>query len=165
MVSLWGAKSGQSVLGHVLSSSVWRQSSCCPTLAQTGCSVLHTPARQLRSASDTRIFVTPRVSVAPRVNTKTFCERSFLSLAHLFGTVGSEHSATLILPPLSKAPSSLILRTVRRTMIRFLSELLVRQTWFGQFNELYFVLNWLIRRCKLVPELAADAQQTAWSKM
>ena len=28
-----------------------------------------------------------------------------------------------------------ILRTVRRTMIRFLIELLVRRTWFGQFEE------------------------------
>ena len=28
-----------------------------------------------------------------------------------------------------------ILRTLRRTMIRFLSELLVRRTWFGQFEE------------------------------
>ena len=54
-----------------------------------------------------------------------------------------------------------ILRTVRRTMIRFLIELLVRRTWFGQFDELYFVLNWLVMRCKLRPELAADAQQTA----
>ena len=54
-----------------------------------------------------------------------------------------------------------ILRTVRRTMIRFLIELIVRRTWFGQFDELYFVLNWLVRRCKLRPELAADAQQTA----
>jgi len=53
------------------------------------------------------------------------------------------------------------LRTVRRTMIRFLIELLVRRTWFGQFDELYFVLNWLVMRCKLRPELAADAQQTA----
>ena len=53
-----------------------------------------------------------------------------------------------------------ILRTVRRT-IRFLTELLVRRTWFGQFDELYFVLNWLVMRCKLRPELAADAQQTA----
>ena len=57
-----------------------------------------------------------------------------------------------------------ILRTVRRTMIRFLTELLVRRTWFGQFDELYFVLNWLVMRCKLRPELAAEAQQTAWSK-
>ena len=40
-------------------------------------------------------------------------------------------------------------------MIRFVIELLVRQTWFGQFDELYFVLNWLR------PELVADAQQTA----
>ena len=29
-----------------------------------------------------------------------------------------------------------ILRTVRRAMIRFLIELLVRRTWFGQFDEL-----------------------------
>ena len=43
-------------------------------------------------------------------------------------------------------------------MIRFLSQLLVRRTWFGQFDELYFVLNWLVMRCKLRPELAADAQ-------
>ena len=54
-----------------------------------------------------------------------------------------------------------ILRTVRCTMIRFLIELLVRQTWFGQFDELYFILNWLVMRGKLQPELAADAQQTA----
>ena len=54
-----------------------------------------------------------------------------------------------------------ILRTVRRTMIRFLIELLVRRTWFEQFDELYFVLNWLVMRCKLRPELAADVQQIA----
>ena len=54
-----------------------------------------------------------------------------------------------------------ILRTVLRTMIRFLIELLVRRTWFGQFGELYFFLNWLVMGCKLWPELAADAQQTA----
>ena len=46
-------------------------------------------------------------------------------------------------------------------MIRFLIELLVLRTWVGQFDELYFVLNRLVRRCKLRPELAADAQQTA----
>ena len=57
-----------------------------------------------------------------------------------------------------------ILRTLRRTMIRFLIELLVRPIWFGQ-SKLYFILNWLVMRCKLRPELAADAQQTAWSKM
>ena len=60
--------------------------------------------------------------------------------------------------------STNILRTVRRTMIRFLIELIVRRTWFGQ-SKLYFVLNWLVMRCNLRPELAADAQQTAWSKM
>ena len=58
-----------------------------------------------------------------------------------------------------------ILRTLRRTMIRFIIELLVRRTWFGQFDELYFVLIWLVLTCKLRPELAADAQQTACSKM
>ena len=57
-----------------------------------------------------------------------------------------------------------ILRTLRRTMIRFLIELLVRRIWFGQ-SKLYFILNWLVMRCKLRPELAADAQQTACSKM
>ena len=51
-----------------------------------------------------------------------------------------------------------IIRTVRRTMIRFLIELLVRRTWFEPFDELYFVLNWLVMRR---PELASDAQQTA----
>ena len=45
-------------------------------------------------------------------------------------------------------------------MIRFLIELLVHQTWFGQ-SKLYFILKWLIMRCKLWPKLAADAQQTA----
>ena len=53
-----------------------------------------------------------------------------------------------------------ILRTLRQTMIRFLIELLVRRIWFGQ-SKLYFILNWLVMRCKLRPELAADAQQTA----
>ena len=46
-------------------------------------------------------------------------------------------------------------------MIRFLIELLVRQTWFEEFDELYFILNWLVMRCKLRLELAAHAQQTA----
>ena len=54
-----------------------------------------------------------------------------------------------------------ILWTVRRPMILFLIELLVRRTWFGLFDELYFVLNWLVMRCKLRPEIAADTQQTA----
>ena len=53
-----------------------------------------------------------------------------------------------------------IFRTARRTMIRFLVELLERRTWFGQ-SKLYFVLSWFVMRCKLRSELAADAQQTA----
>ena len=32
-------------------------------------------------------------------------------------------------------------------------------------RTLYFVLNWLVMRCKLWPELEAEAQQTSWSKM
>ena len=51
-----------------------------------------------------------------------------------------------------------ILRTVRRTIIRSLIELLLRRTWFGHFDELCILLNWLIMRCKLRPELAAEAQ-------
>jgi len=57
-----------------------------------------------------------------------------------------------------------ILRILRWTMIRFLTERLVRRIWFGQ-SKVYFILNWLVMRCKLRPELAADAQQTAWYKM
>ena len=38
-----------------------------------------------------------------------------------------------------------ILRTLRRTMIRFLTELLVRRIWFGQ-SKLYFILNWFVMR-------------------
>ena len=57
-----------------------------------------------------------------------------------------------------------ILRPLRRTKIRFLIELFVRRIWFGQ-SKLYFILNWLVMRWKLRPELAADAQQTARSKM
>ena len=47
-----------------------------------------------------------------------------------------------------------ILRTVRRTMIRFLTEL--RRKWFGQF-KLYFVLNRLVMRYMLRPELRRAA--------
>ena len=56
-----------------------------------------------------------------------------------------------------------ILRTLRQTMIRVLIVLLVRRMWFVQ-SKLYFILNWLVMRCKLRPELAADAQQTACPK-
>ena len=53
-----------------------------------------------------------------------------------------------------------ILQTLQQTMIGFLIELLVRRIWFGQ-SKLFFILNWLVMRCKLRPKLAADAQQTA----
>ena len=49
-----------------------------------------------------------------------------------------------------------IIRTVRRTMIRFLIELLVPRTWFGQFDEIYFFLNWLVTRSKLRPEFCGS---------
>ena len=45
-----------------------------------------------------------------------------------------------------------ILWTLWQTMIRFLIELLVRWIWFGQ-SKLYFILNWLVMRCKLRPNL------------
>ena len=48
-------------------------------------------------------------------------------------------------------------------MIR-LTDLLVHRIWFRQ-SKLYFILNWLVMRCKLRPELAADVHQTAWLKM
>ena len=65
-------------------------------------------------------------------------------------------------PVLNSAVSSPnILQTVRQSIICFLIKLLVCQTWFTQFNELYFILNWLIMRCKLQPELAAEARQIA----
>ena len=63
---------------------------------------------------------------------------------------------TEVLPLTSITPYCYV-RTVRRTVIRFLTELSVRRTWFQQFDELYFVLNWLVMRCKLRPDLAADA--------
>ena len=50
---------------------------------------------------------------------------------------------------------SSILWTVQRTMIHFLIELLVHWTWFGQFSELYFILHWLVVRCKFLPKLVA----------
>ena len=50
-----------------------------------------------------------------------------------------------------------ILWTLWWTMIHFLIELLVHRIWFGQ-SKLYFILNWLVMRCKLQPELAADVQ-------
>ena len=80
----------------------------------------------------------------------------------LYGRVLGAQAFTLLKPVLNWANvcSPNILRTLRRTMIRFLTELLVRRIWFGQ-SKLYFVLNWLVMRRKLRPELTADGQQTA----
>jgi len=46
-------------------------------------------------------------------------------------------SLKLVLNWANCLPSPNVLRTVRRTILRFLIELLVRQTWFGQLDELY----------------------------
>ena len=78
-------------------------------------------------------------------------------------SLAAESAAEFPLKPVlnwANVRSPNILRTVRRNMIRFLIELLVRRTWFGQ-SRLYFVLKWLVMKCKLWPELAADEQQTA----
>ena len=45
-----------------------------------------------------------------------------------------------------------VLRTLRRTMIRFLIEHLVRRIWFGQ-SRLYFILNWLVWDVSFGPNL------------
>jgi len=42
---------------------------------------------------------------------------------------------------------------VSSLQLDFLNWFLVRRTWFGQFDELYFVLNWQVMRCKLRPNL------------
>ena len=79
---------------------------------------------------------------------------------------GFEPARSLCLPALSPFLTGRMFvrpnihRTLRRTMIRFLIVLLVRRIWSGQ-SKLYFVLNWLVMRCKHRPELAADAEQTA----
>jgi len=59
-----------------------------------------------------------------------------------------------------------ILRTLWQTIIRFLIELLVHGTWFKQF-KLYFILNWLVMRCKIRPELVADSmiENVGWSQV
>ena len=64
-----------------------------------------------------------------------------------------------------------ILRTVRRTMIRFLTELLVRRTWFGQFDELYFCLLYtsdaadeLLRVCSKFGQKLASHYKPAENK-
>ena len=49
-----------------------------------------------------------------------------------------------------------IFRSFHWTLLCFLIELTVHWTWFGHFDEQYFILNWLIMRCKLQPELVAE---------
>ncbi len=92
---------------------------------------------------------------------------SYMYLHKMVVQVQSSASNQTVLKPVlnwANVCSPNILQILRRTVIRFLIELLVRRIWFGQ-SKLYFILNWLVMRCKLRPELAADAQQTAWSKM
>ena len=98
-------------------------------------------------------------------SSKHWFTTSFLQPTAIIAYVISLHSCSskFVKPVLNWAHvcSPNILQTVRRTMIRFLIQLLVHQTWFTQFSELYFVLNWLVMRCELQPELGADVQQTA----
>ena len=87
------------------------------------------------------------ISLVVSVDVKQHCRRVFIERLHLKPVLNWANDC-----------SPNILRTLRRTMIRFLIELLVRRIWFGQ-SRLYFILNWLVARCKLRPELAADAGQ------
>ena len=116
-------------------------------------------------------FITDYVAYASSNKTKIVESRrnsfSFLFLpevdaSHVYVRAWALGCFLILKPFLNSANvcSPNILRTLRRTMIRFLIELLVRRIWFGQ-SKLYFILNWLVTRCKLRPELAADAQQTA----
>ena len=75
---------------------------------------------------------------------KTVADRLFSTAASIQGTSLSRSKKTLsdylrlVFPEIvywANICSPNILRTVRRTMIRFLIELLVRRTWFGQFEE------------------------------
>ena len=60
-----------------------------------------TPPRQLRSLSDTRTFVTPRVFT----QTILCAKDRYLTPGHLSGTICLKHSATVILSPLVEPPS------------------------------------------------------------
>ena len=79
---------------YLLQFHLWNSSSELSDLLQP-----YAPARQLRSTSNTSIFV------IPHVNTKTLVKDHFLLLAHLFRTIFLKHSAILILPLLLNLPS------------------------------------------------------------
>ena len=106
----------------------------------------------------TKIWVNALLRLANCCKTKIWVS-TLLRLTNCCKTVGLKPVLNWV-----NVCSPNILWTVWRTMICFLIELLVCWTWFGQ-SKLYFILKWLVMRCKLWPELAADAQQRAWSKM
>ena len=83
-------------------------------------------------------------------------------LARGWSVVDRSANARALKPVLNWANvcSPNIRRTHRRTMICFLIELLVRRIGSDSSKNL-LVLSWLVMRCMLRPELAADAQQTA----
>ena len=112
--------------------------------------------------------VTKTMSVALLLTNNSKRSPAFAAQLHLptHDIFWANLKVQLHLPPLkpvlnwANICSPNILRTLRQTMIRFLIELFVRRIWFGQ-SKLYFILNWLVIRCKLRPELTADALQTA----
>ena len=65
---------------------------------------------------------------------KTFCLFCFLIKTRLSAKIFINQSVKPVLN-WANVCSPNILRTVRRTMIHFLIELLVRRAWFGQFDE------------------------------
>ena len=149
--------------------------------------LVYTPSRTRRSSSDTRILKIQQYKCkthgfrtfacfGPHIWNSLPQDLRHCSTLSSFKAFENLPLLTVFSPQLISIPSfcfshkpvlnwanvcsTNILRTVRRTMIRFLIELLVHRTWFGQ-SKLYFVLIWLVMTCKLRPELAADAQQTA----
>ena len=123
---------------------------------------LQTPSSALDFAA--AHFSLPQLLTSQPRKLTDSCEFSQRSTVSSCSTVSAKQLLKCCFKPVlnwANVCSPNMLRTLRRTMIRFLIELLVRRTWFGQFDELCFVLSWLVMTCKLRPELAADAQQTA----
>ena len=88
----------------------------------------------------------PRVTTVARKKSRSFCQKCRWQVT----TKTRIHLKPVRMLRMFVRPN--ILRTLRRTMIRFLIEHLVRRIWFGQ-SKLYFILSWLVMRCSFGPNL------------